>query len=240
MYKRISTLLLLALLAQTAFAQMAIGGKAVYIGGRVGGNITTIGKNPGAIMGGFGINTNRLKDNPRIIGGFKTGIQAGAILDFPATEQLHVQPGIIFVQQGSRMKWKDKNAPNDVMKAKVTLNYIQIPITVQHKKERIRTTRLIQAGPYVAVGLGGKIEEKYFQKGDLTYTGGWQIHMGKDEKIYDYQKLDFGMSAGYGYQFRSVQAVLTYSIGLKNINMKSSAFSPRVYNSGLSFTLTFL
>ena len=238
MYKKISILFLLAILFKTADAQMAIGGRAVYIGGKLGVNVTTVGKNPGVFMGSFGVNKKDKERGYDVSGRFKAGIQAGVILDFPATEKLSVQPGVIFSQYGCRMKVDATSS--EIMKASVTLNYIQIPLTFQHKKERIRSARLIQAGPYIGMGLGGKLKEKYTENGKLTYSGGWQIPMGGNKEIYDYQRLDFGISAGFGYQFRSVQAVASYNFGLNNINMKSSKFSPRVYNSGVSLTLTFL
>ena len=255
--KKISILFLLAMIFQTSFSQMSIGGRAVYIGGKVGVNVSTVSNNlPGFPLGSFGIHKKAKEEaegaiRSEISGRLKTGLQAGIILDFPATDRLHVQPGIIFFQYGCKMKAEIskpipdtdpvKRETTDVMKASVTLNYIQIPLVFQYKKERVRSARLIQAGPYIGIGLGGKMKEKYFENGgDLKYTGGWQIPMGSNNELYDYSNVDYGVTAGFGWQFRSVQAMLNYNFGLKNINMNYSAYSPRVYNSGVAITLTFL
>ena len=254
MYKKITTLILLVALAQTAFAQMAVGGKIVYIGGKAGVNVTTVGQRPGYIFGSFGMTKDKKEEaegaiRSEIGGRLKIGTQAGIIFDFPATDKLSIQPGIVFFQYGCKMKADISTPIPDTtpaqkettdMKASVTLNYVQIPLTFQLKKERIRTTRLIQISPYIGIGLGGKIKEKYFDGGKMIYTGGWQIPMGADSELYDYSNIDYGVGIGFGYQFRSVQAVLSYNAGLKNINMNYSAFSPRVYNSGVALTLTFL
>ncbi|MDR1581718.1 MAG: PorT family protein [Prevotellaceae bacterium] len=160
---------------------------------------------------------------------FKPGFQIGAVGDYSINEAFAIQPGLVFATQGCAVK--ETGYEN-----KMTLNYLQVPINAQYKLNLGGKTLLLQAGPYLGFGLGGKEKGKEDFDGD----GNWEdfdekIKMGSGNDA-DFKTFDFGIGLGAGIQFGNIQAGLGYNLGLANINNGTGS----IKNGGLAITLTYL
>jgi hypothetical protein len=142
----------------------------------------------------------------------KPGFQIGAVGDYSLSEAFAIQPALVFTTQGCGIKDSDE---------KETLYYLQLPVNAQYKIDLGGTKLLLQAGPYLGYGLGGKYED-------------YDIKMGSDG---DYKALDFGIGVGAGFQFGKLQAGAGYNIGIADIE-NSEYISAK--NSCLVITLTYL
>jgi hypothetical protein len=145
---------------------------------------------------------------------FKPGFQIGAVGDYSFSETFAIQPALMFATQGCGIKDSDE---------KENLYYLQLPVNAQYKLDLGETKLILQAGPYLGYGLGGKYE-------DLD------IKMGSGDDA-DYKAFDFGVGVGVGFQFGQIQAGLGYNIGIADID-PSEYYSAK--NSGLVVTLTCL
>ena len=178
----------------------------------------------------------------------KPGIQLGAVADYPLQDNFSIQAGFLFAQQGYRVSYTDSETSmgvtfKDETKGKMNLNYLQIPINAQYKHDLGGMTLLLQAGPYLGFGLGGKMKSEtstsvtppspYYP--DDKYSHEEKIKFGGKNEL---KGFDFGLGIGAGLQFGNIQAGLGYNIGLMNMVPNGSSFVMK--NNGLALTATYL
>jgi len=149
----------------------------------------------------------------------KPGFQVGVVGDFTVAPILSIQPAVLFATQG----WTYKSDPHEVT---ISMNYIQVPVHLQVKIDVNGPKLLVQAGPYLSYGLGGKFKTKYDTQ---------SFKMGRDES--DYKAIDYGLSGGAGIQFGNIQIGIGYLLGIENINNRTFW---KEKNTGLSLALTYL
>lgn len=125
--------------------------------------------------------------------------QVGITADIALTNNLYVLTGLDFQTKGS--KYSPKSAPN----IKYNPMYLSIPAHLGYKFELLPGTKLvINAGPYIAYGIGGKA------KGD-----------GNSEKIFGdnrFKRLDYGVGGGIGFEFGKFCVNGGYDLGLANVS----------------------
>jgi len=168
-------------------------------------------------------------------GKFKPGFQVGLIGEYSISDVFAIQPGIVFATQGTKFKDDEED-----YKATMNLNYIQIPINAQYKMDLGVAKLLLQAGPYLGYGIGGKNKAKGTIEG-LSVSIENKIKFGKGDEddltTYIPNAFDFGLGLGAGLQFGNIQAVLGYNIGLANMTDEDD-YSMK--NNGLAFTIAYL
>ena len=96
----------------------------------------------------FGMNfSNQTKlDETKALPGFTMGVGA----DYAFNENWYFQPGVMITSKGYKVKYAGE---------KVTVRpvYLDIPILAAYKFDITDNTKfVINAGPYLAIGLGGK------------------------------------------------------------------------------------
>jgi len=157
------------------------------------------------------------------------GFQIGVVADYLLFEDLSIQPSILFSTQGAKSEASVGN-----YKAKVTFNfhYIQIPINLQYKHDLDNMILLVQAGPYLGYGIGGK-QKAEISQGGTKISDSKKIKFGSGDEA-DYKAFDFGLGVGAGLQFGNIQAVLGLNYGLVKLNSNTNA-----KNIGLALTLSY-
>ena len=131
----------------------------------------------------FGMNFSNMTklDDSKAITGFTMGVGA----DYAFNENWAFQPGIMITSKGYKMKYGDE-------KATARPVYLDIPILAAYKFDITDNTKfVINAGPYLAFGLGGKYKQHW--------DGGY------DEKIFDDKgadcnRFDLGLQWGLGVE----------------------------------------
>lgn len=173
----------------------------------------------------------------------KPGFQVGVVGDYAFSEAFSIQPGIVFAQQGYKT---NETGTSYTYKTTLNLNYIQVPINAQYKFDLGSIKLLLQAGPYLGYGIGGKY--KYEWSGaDESGKGDGKIKFGdgdeNEETLYIDKAFDFGIGAGVGVQVSNFQVAFGYNLGLTSLNKAKDAEGnkkPIVKNGGLQLTLTYL
>jgi hypothetical protein len=157
----------------------------------------------------------------------------GAIVDFTLIDALSLQSGVIFTSKGFNYDlddwWGDGTEGYD----RAIYNYIEVPFNFAYKIDDLQ----IFAGPYLAIGIGGK------NKWDVTWDGDGDkdeikfkpafgevkdSDLSEDEDAYN--ALDYGINFGLGYQIGQILINAGYSLGLGNMTPQYEGdFDPKDY-----------
>ena len=161
---------------------------------------------------------------------WKSGFQLGALVDCALLDDLSVQPGIIFSQQGMKGV-----ADLDGVKTKLTINmnYIQIPVNIQYKNDSGNFIQLYQAGPYFGYGIFGKMQGENGINGKPEKISE-KIIFGNAHDA-DVKSYDFGLGVGAGVEIGNFQAGIGYNFGLVRLNQVAKS-----KNFGMVLTISFL
>ena len=150
--------------------------KPVLLGVKAGVNLSTLGAD--------------LKDSKYV---FK--YQVGITADLAFSENLYLLTGLDFQAKGAKL---DGVKYNPI--------YLQLPVTVGYKFDLGNNTRLVlNAGPYLAYGIGGK-------------TKGGEAGSQKLFKDDIFKRLDYGVIGGVGVEFDRFTVSAGYDLGLRNIS----------------------
>ena len=200
----IKTLVIIGLIAFSLQTQAQ-----VKFGVKAGLNVNNINQN-------FKESDWEEKTNMRI------GYHIGATVDFGLSDVISLQSGLLLSSKG--FSWDVKEGWGDDTKGydRAIFNYLEIPVNFIYKFNDFQ----VFAGPYLAVGIGGK------NKWDVTWDDGSDADYykfipvfgkAKDDDIGDeedpYNALDFGFNFGVGYQVGPVLLNLGYSLGFVNMTV---------------------
>ncbi|PTM09939.1 MAG: hypothetical protein DA407_04710 [Bacteroidetes bacterium] len=126
----------------------------------------------------------------------RTGINVGVHVRTAATDQIDVQAGLSYSQQGA-------DYGDDMYTGKYKLDYLNVPVMARFN---VADGFILQAGPQIGFLMSAKDEYEF--DGDSG-----------EEDVKDYLKnIDFGINLGAGYQFSGGFGIdATYNLGLTNI-----------------------
>ncbi len=181
----------------------------------------------------------------------RVGFNIGLIYDYGFTENFYIQPGLYFTTRGGKI---DETKMEDGQKW--NLNYLQLPILASYRFTLADNIKLhINAGPYVAVGLGGKMKfeadgEKYDIKAFGTSKGGdyddeWDYYASgwdDEDDYYDEEgsekgglkRFDAGLTLGAGVSVNKFYIGLSYDLSLANIAEKKEWPDMKIRNRNFS------
>lgn len=118
-------------------------------------------------------------ENTKVLPGFQLGVG----MDYGFSENWSLQSGLMISSKGYKVK--------DY--AKVRPIYLDIPILAAYKFNISDNTKfVINAGPYLAFGLGGKCK---FDEG-----GDYKLFKGEDGEDAKYSRFDLGIQYGIGLE----------------------------------------
>ncbi|MDR3002547.1 MAG: PorT family protein [Fibromonadaceae bacterium] len=170
----------------------------------------------------WGLNASNLyevyNDGHKSRGSFRNdsydGWQLGLVLDIAMNDWLYIQPGLMYIQKGTRI---------DDINLEYAANYIELPLQASLKFSALR----INAGPYLGVYLGPEDSGDYCD-GPYCYT----------MAASDFFSTDFGFSMGFGFDIWKFYTGLFYNHGLAGMgNKKHFNYYNRIlgFNLGVNF-----
>ncbi len=204
MKKRISLILVMALGSLFSQAQQTVknsGGTS--FGLRAGVNFQNI--------------TGKDEDGNKLENDLLTGFNIGINAEIPLAPQFYLQPGLLFTTKGAK---SEDLILGQTIKGKINIYYVELPLNFLYKPMLGQGRLLMGFGPYVALGVGGKV----------TYEGGGSslsedIEFKKNVKLSDpddvfyVRPMDAGANLLFGYQFANkVSLQLNAQLGLTKIN----------------------
>lgn len=139
------------------------------------------------------------------------------------------------------------NGGTDYVKSRFNPLYIEMPLNLVIKLPVSTSVgAFVHAGPYVAVGVGGKSETES-KVGVLTSSSSSNIQFSNDDPFTSsqedaaYNKLkrfDYGLNVGGGFDFKKVMIKLNYGLGLTKINSTEGNNSANDKNKYRTFSIS--
>jgi len=163
----------------------------------------------------------------------KLGITAGILMDVPIADNFSFQPGINFVQKGTKYEYSDMGYTE---KGETSVNCLELPLNFLFNHTGNTGTFFIGAGPSFAIGLSGK--DKY---DDGTDSYNEKIHFGNNPDNDDIKRLDIGANLLTGYRFPNGLFIsVGYNAGLSNVMPGNSSEDGTLKSHYLGIKLGFL
>ncbi|MCB0803000.1 MAG: PorT family protein [Flavobacteriales bacterium] len=133
----------------------------------------------------------------------RTGIQAGLFFKAALTDFVSIQPELIYTNKGSTTKYDNFITGEGDFSQK--LDYIELPVLLL---VNLNENLNIHAGPYFAYLLKASIDNKS-ENSNFNFV--------EDLNEGDFERVDYGLSVGVGFEFEVLNFGLRYDYGLKEI-----------------------
>lgn len=137
-----------------------------------------------------------------------TSFNAGVFVELPITQGVAIVPELNFSRKGSEVQ---NTILTETYKSKFKLSYLEMPVLL---KLNLVPNFNLHAGPYVAYLLNAKT--------DVVDENGDRVESFEYDTD-DFNKLDFGLSAGLGFDFNNFGIGARYNYGLSEIDKDNNA-----------------
>jgi len=150
-------------------------------------------------------------------GDMSTSFYIGGTVDIPVSEMFSVQSGLLYIGKGTKQSGDLGDLGDGFSgKGEVKINpfYLEVPVNLVANFQAGSGKFFIGAGPYYAIGLGGKIKVK-------GTVGSSSAEIKEDIKYGDgeaFKRGDFGINLLTGYQLSNGFNIHAgYGLGLSNV-----------------------
>lgn len=200
------------------------------------------------IKGGLNLANISVSDNGRVDAAntFKSFV-VGIGFDIPLAENFSLQPGLEYTGKGAKTQYGQESNTGFYYRASSNPMYLELPINFVGKIPLTQTSSFfIGAGPYAAMGIGGKNKVDTYTIGVHSYSSNDIKYSNDDpttgqEENYGYGKLkrfDYGLNALAGFEFTRFTLGANYGYGLAKINSGTdNTANDKGKNRVWSFTL---
>jgi hypothetical protein len=190
-------------------------------------------ENRGGFMVKAGVNFANVSvtDNGRVDDAHMlTSFHAGVGADLALSEGLSLQPALLLTGKGSKTQYGQSTSAT-YWKATSNPLYVELPVNVVGKIPLTEYTRIyVGAGPYVAMGVGGKnkVEGKTLgiassSERDIVYSNDNPFtHVEENSGYGKLKRFDYGLNALAGLDFNKFAIGANYGYGLAKINSNTA------------------
>lgn len=168
--------------------------------------------NPGPSFGiKGGVNLSQLYvDQPNVEDeSMKVGVNFGIFGKIPISNFLAVQPEVLYSSAGSKVTYGGSDLENvlgiEPGEVRFNLNYVQVPIALAVNLGPVN----VHAGPYLSYLLSAKIKD--LKSSDLSSNDVATLDTD------DFNKFDYGVMFGVGFDVKNVTLGVRYNYGLREI-----------------------
>lgn len=159
----------------------------------------------------------------------------GVVGDFNLSGNLSLEASLLYSGLGSKFLLEEGE---DFFDSKTSLNYLKLPVLLKYRFGSESFSFFVNAGPYIAYGLNGKVATKSKIFG-IEFDETDKIDFKEDE----INRLDYGILAGVGVGFGSFDVGLNYGLGLNTLydiyDENGVKTDDTVKNSFFSLSLTY-
>ena len=198
----------------------------------------------GLNLANVSINTNGDIDDAKSLVSFHAGLHG----DIPITSFLAVQPGILFTGKGTKTQ---TGSTSDATYHTSTSNpmYVEVPVNIVFKAPLGGNAKFFAgAGPYIAMGVAGKIKEEGKFLG-ISYSRDEAIQFSNDDPLTSdeegagfgiMRRFDYGLNGTVGFEGEKAVFSVNYGLGLAKLaSGTNSNADDKNKHRVLSFTVGF-
>lgn len=177
---------------------------------------------------GLNLSTITLKSmgisfDPKVFVGFNVGV----VSEITLSGNLKLQPGILYSAKGSKYSVIVFGVTE---KVEIKPNFIEIPINAAYKFDLGSAKLILNAGPYFAYGIGGKIKSGG-ESVDISFGSG---------ENNDMKPFDCGLNIGAGIEIANFLFSANYEFGFTNLApVKTDNTEMKIKVFGLSIAYLF-
>lgn len=146
-----------------------------------------------------------------------TGFNVGFNAEIPLAPAFYLQPGLLFTTKGAKSK---DVILGQTFNTKINIMYVEMPLNFLYKPLLGNGHLLMGFGPYVALGVGGKVTYDGIgasTERDIVFKN--TVKVGDASDVYYVRPLDAGANLLFGYEFASkISMQLNAQLGLMKIN----------------------
>lgn len=156
---------------------------------------------------------------------------AGVVANIPVAPEFYFQPGLLYTTKGA--KFNNEFLGIDA-NAELNTSYLELPLSFLYRPLLGTGHLLLGFGPYVAYGLGGKLES-----GDTEVD----IKFGDEESndILYLKRMDYGANLFFGYELQNgLSLQLNTQLGLANILPDAADNDATFKNTGFGISLGYM
>lgn len=161
-----------------------------------------------------------------------TSFNAGILGRFGLSKVIDLETGLLFTGKGSKAEtYFTTSTTDNYVKTKFNPFYIEVPLNLVVRVPIQKTHGLFfNAGPYAAIGVGGKSSSESKILG-LTSSSENDIKFSNDNPFtsrqedasyYKLKRFDFGLNVGGGFDLGKLLLKVNYGYGLTKINSTES------------------
>jgi len=202
------------------------------------------------LVAGINLANVSVTDNGRVEdANMLTSFHLGIIGDIHLGSVLYFQPGILYTGKGTKSQSGD---PSTINYSKATTNpsYIEVPMNIVFKTPQVKNSRFFfGAGPYIAVGVAGKLKNEGKIAG-IAYKNERDIEFSSDDPTtLDYEegagfgiikRFDYGLNGTAGVEGKAMTLSVNHGLGLAKLQSGSnSSADNNNKHRVLGFTLGF-
>jgi len=170
----------------------------------------------------------------------KEGFHLGVTAEYSISNNFSLEPGLLYSSKGfTKPEYKAgiDGHTVDEPEIKITSNYLEVPINAIYKINLGSVKILLNAGPYLAYALSGKLKANKIWFGINEDQTERKLKIG-NQATDDFKALDYGLNAGAGIEFKKISLGLQYGLGLANI-APSSDIGYTLNNKVISLSLSY-
>lgn len=202
----------------------------------------------GLNLANISVTNNGKIDDAKMLPSFHVGLVA----DLPVASFFSIQPGVLLTGKGSKTEiYLTDNTDDNYIKTKTKPLYIEVPLNAVFKLPIGDASNFfIGAGPYAAVGIGGKTKgtQKFlgvsssYEK-DIEFNNDDPTTSGQeDADVYKLRRFDYGLNGLAGIETDKIVLSVGYGHGLAKLgstedNNENDKNKHRVISISLGFKL---
>lgn len=143
------------------------------------------------------------------------GFQGGLAFDLPITNMFSIQPEILYIQKGGKVK---AEALGSTYEGRVYYNFIEVPVMAKIKffddTDGAGSGVYVAGGPFAGYALNGKIKNTVSILGGEPSSNTDEFDFNDED---DAKRLDWGVSFGAGLKAGSFVLDVRYNLGINNL-----------------------
>ncbi|HMJ46767.1 MAG TPA: porin family protein [Ferruginibacter sp.] len=155
-----------------------------------------------------------------------TTFNAGLMGRFDLSKTVDLETGLLLTGHGSKAETYF-NGGNDYIKSTFNPLYVELPLNIVVNVPLQKKTKLFfNAGPYAAIGIGGKSKNETklglistSSKSSIDFNNDDPFTSEQEDASYDkLKRFDYGLNFGGGIDCHSIILKANYGLGLAKIN----------------------
>lgn len=186
------------------------------------------------VRGGVNLANVSVNDNGRVNESNQlTSFQVGLVADVPLIKSvLSLQPGVLYTGKGAKVE-NGTEGQNGYFRQSFNPRYIEVPLNLIVKLPFAKQTGLfVGAGPYAAVGVGGKTKTdgrllgaNYSFERKITFSDDDPTTFDQEEGtgLGVVRRFDYGVNAMAGFETKSLVLSANYGLGLAKLQSGTSS-----------------